>query len=223
MLELGLKILLCYLIGSMMGSLIVGRLKGGVDIRTMGSGNAGGTNALRTQGVVFALMVIVVDIGKGVIAALVVPGLEIPGVATDPLLSRETLMLGCAAASVIGHLWPVWHKFRGGKGAATVFGTLIVIVPDSILLLLLVWAWALVLFGYVGFATMLAGIAAPMYMALMHLPHDQNVFFYCLAMSMLLIFSHRSNIRRMLDGTESRNTRLMVFRRVREKPDDETQ
>ena len=101
MLELGSKILLCYLIGSIMGSLIVGRLKGGVDIRTMGSGNAGGTNALRTQGVVFALMVIVVDIGKGVIAALVVPGLEIPGVASDPLLSRETLMLGCANPGLV--------------------------------------------------------------------------------------------------------------------------
>lgn len=220
MLELASKILLCYLIGSIMGSLLVGRLKGGVDIRTMGSGNAGGTNALRTQGVVFALMVIVVDIGKGVIAAAVVPGLSLPGVPADPLLSESTLLLACSAAAVVGHLWPIWHRFRGGKGAATVLGTLIVIVPAMVLPLLLLWAWALALFGYVGLATMVAGAGAPLYMALMHLPHDQDVFFYCLAMSLLLIFSHRSNISRMLKGTESRNKRLMLFRRGRGNSDD---
>ena len=84
MLELGVKILLSYFIGSLMGSMIVGKLRGGVDIRTQGSGNAGGTNALRTQGVMFALGVIVIDIGKGAIGAGVIPGLELPYVAEDP-------------------------------------------------------------------------------------------------------------------------------------------
>ena len=84
MLELGSKFLLSYFIGSLMGSIIVGRLCGGVDIRTMGSGNAGGTNALRTQGLLFALGVIIVDVGKGVLATALIPGLDIPGIATDP-------------------------------------------------------------------------------------------------------------------------------------------
>ena len=73
MLELGVKFLISYFIGSLMGAIIIGRLRGGVDIRTMGSGNAGGTNALRTQGLMFALGVVVIDIGKGVVGAGVVP------------------------------------------------------------------------------------------------------------------------------------------------------
>ena len=83
MLELGIKFLISYVIGSLMGALIVGKLRGGVDIRTMGSGNAGGTNALRTQGALFALGVVIIDVGKGVIGAGVVPGLELPFVPAD--------------------------------------------------------------------------------------------------------------------------------------------
>ena len=99
MLELSIKFLLSYFIGSVMGSMVIGRLRGGVDIRTMGSGNAGGTNALRTQGWVFALGVVIIDIGKGAIGAGVVPGLNMPFVATDVALSRDWLTLCCAAAA----------------------------------------------------------------------------------------------------------------------------
>ena len=215
MLELGVKFLLSYFIGSVMGSMVVGRLRGGVDIRTMGSGNAGGTNALRTQGWVFALGVVVIDIGKGVAGTGVVPGLNLPFVATDPALARDWLTLCCAAAAVIGHVWPMWHKFRGGKGAATLIGTLIVLSPDLILPVLLVWGIVLTSFGYVGFATIAAGVAAPIYLAATRLPEDQPLFIYCATMALYIIFSHRSNLQRMRDGTESRQTRLMLFRRQR--------
>ncbi len=213
MLELGTKFLVAYFIGSIMGSLVVGRLRGGIDIRKSGSGNAGGTNALRTQGWVFALAVVVVDVGKGVIAAGVVPGLDLPFVATDPELSRVWLAFCCAGAAVIGHVWPMWHEFRGGKGAATLVGTLIFLAPNLILPVLLVWAWVLVLFGYVGFATITAAVSAPIYLALTRLPEDQPLFVYCVVMAIYLVFSHRSNLQRMRDGTENRNTRLMIFRR----------
>jgi glycerol-3-phosphate acyltransferase PlsY len=215
MLELGVKFLLSYFIGSVMGSMVVGRLRGGVDIRTMGSGNAGGTNALRTQGWVFALGVVVIDIGKGVAGTGVVPGLNLPFVATDPALARDWLTLCCAAAAVIGHVWPMWHKFRGGKGAATLVGTLIVLSPDLILPVLLVWGIVVTSFGYVGFATITAGVAAPIYLAATRLPEDQPLFIYCATMALYIIFSHRSNLQRMRDGTESRQTRLMLFRRQR--------
>ena len=99
MLELGVKFLISYFIGSLMGAMIVGKLRGGVDIRTMGSGNAGGTNALRTQGMWFALGVVVVDIGKGIVGAGVVPGLDLPFVPTDPEISRTWLTVSCAAAA----------------------------------------------------------------------------------------------------------------------------
>lgn len=215
MLELGTKFLIAYFIGSIMGSLLVGRLRGGIDIRKEGSGNAGGTNALRTQGWLFALAVMVVDVGKGALAAGVVPGLDLPFVATDPELSRAWLALCCAGAAVVGHVWPMWHEFRGGKGAATLVGTLIVLAPNLILPVLLVWAWVLVLFGYVGLATITAAVSAPLYLALTKLPEDQPLFIYCVVMAIYLVFSHRSNLQRMRDGTENRNTRLMMFRRKR--------
>ena len=216
MLELGVKFLLSYFVGSVMGSIVVGWLRGGVDIRTMGSGNAGGTNALRTQGWVFALGVVIIDIGKGVVGAGVVPGLSVPFVTTDPALARDWLTLCCAAAAVIGHVWPMWHKFKGGKGAATLVGTLIILSPELILPVLLVWGIVLTSFGYVGFATITAGVAAPIYLAATRFPEDQPLFIYCATMALYIIFSHRSNLQRMRDGTESRQARLMLFRRQRE-------
>ncbi len=213
MLELGTKFLLSYFIGSLMGSMVMGRIRGGVDIRTMGSGNAGGTNALRTQGWIFALGVVIVDVGKGVIGTGVVPGLELPFIAADPQISRVWLTLSCASASVIGHVWPMWHQFRGGKGAATLIGTLIVLAPSLIAPVLAVWLLVFLLSGFVGFATMTAGVAAPLVLGLTRLPNDQPVFIYCVAMSMYIIFSHRSNIQRMRDGTENRVTRAMLLRK----------
>ena len=202
MLELGTKFLISYFIGSLMGALIVGRLRGGVDIRTMGSGNAGGTNALRTQGIAFALGVVIIDVGKGVIGTGVVPGLELPFIATDPTVSRTWLTLCCGTAVVFGHVWPVYHRFRGGRGAATLIGTLIVLGPDLILPLIFVWAFVLVLSGYVGLATMTAGVALPVWIGFMYLPDKQPLFIYTVVMAGFVIFWHRANIRRLLAGDE---------------------
>ncbi|MBT8080223.1 MAG: glycerol-3-phosphate acyltransferase, partial [Gammaproteobacteria bacterium] len=180
MLELGSKFLICYFIGSVMGSMIVGRLRGGVDIRTMGSGNAGGTNALRTQGWLFALGVMIIDVGKGVLAAGVIPSLELPIATNDPRVSRTWLTLSCAAGAVIGHVWPMWHRFRGGKGAATLIGTIGVLSPGLIIPAVVVWLLALTLSGYVGLSTMAASISAPIYLALTQWPQAQAMIMYCL-------------------------------------------
>jgi glycerol-3-phosphate acyltransferase PlsY len=221
MLELGVKFLISYFIGSLMGAMIVGKLRGGVDIRTMGSGNAGGTNALRTQGVAFALGVVVIDIGKGFVGAGIVPGLDVPFVPADPEVSRRWLALCCAAAAVFGHVWPVFHRFRGGKGAATIVGTLLVLGPELILPLVLVWAWVLVMTGYVGLATMIAASSVPLWIAVTRLPNDQPLFIYTAVMAAFVIGWHRSNIQRMREGTEHRNTRLMLFSRKRRAGEDE--
>ncbi|MDH3748847.1 MAG: glycerol-3-phosphate 1-O-acyltransferase PlsY [Gammaproteobacteria bacterium] len=223
MLELGSKFLISYLIGSLMGSLIMGQLKGGVDIRTMGSRNAGATNALRTQGLAFAVGVMLIDVGKGVIGTAIVPGLELPFVGTDPEISRTWLTLCCAAAAVMGHVWPIYHRFRGGKGAATMVGTLLVLEPVLVLPVILVWAWVLTLAGFVGLATMAAAVALPAWLAATRLPEDQPLFIYSVAMAMFIIYCHRSNIQRMRDGTEHRHTKLMIFRSRRQSvSDDET-
>jgi len=218
MLELGVKFLVCYFLGSVLGSMAMGRFAGGVDIRTVGSGNAGGTNALRTQGFLFALGVVIIDVGKGMVAAGLVPQLAIPFVPEDPQVSRTWLTLSCAAASVIGHVWPLWHNFRGGKGAATLVGTLAVLSPWLLVPLLVVFAWVLVLFGFVGLATMSAGVFVAFYVGVTRLPEDEPLFIYTLAMAAYLLWSHRSNIRRMLDGTENRNPRVMLFRRRGNEP-----
>ena len=216
MLELSVKFLLSYFVGSVMGSMLVGWFRGGVDIRTMGSGNAGGTNALRTQGWIFALGVVIIDVGKGALGAGVVPGLNLPYVGTDPTLSREWLTLCCAAAAVIGHVWPMWHKFRGGKGAATLAGTFLVLSPELLLPVLLAWAIVLTSFGYVGFATIASTITAPIFIAATRFPDDQPLFIYCVTMVLMIIFTHRSNLQRMRDGSESRQVCLMLFRRQHE-------
>ena len=212
MLELGVKFLISYFIGSLMGAMIVGKLRGGVDIRELGSGNAGGTNALRTQGFVFALGVVIIDIGKGVIGAGVVPLLDIPFVPEDPSISRTWLTLSCASAAVFGHVWPIYHGFRGGKGGATLIGTLAVLAPQLIIVVLLVFAAILVSTGYVGLSTMSAAVALPVWVAITRLPEDQPLFIYLAVMAMLVIYWHRSNIQRMLGGNENRNPRVMLFK-----------
>lgn len=215
MLELGVKFLLSYFVGSFLGSMIVGRLRGGIDIRTMGSGNAGGTNALRTQGWVFALGVLLIDVGKGALAAGVISAIELPVIGNDPAVSREWLRYACGAAVVVGHVWPIWHRFRGGKGAATLIGTLIALAPGLLVPLLLVWAWMLVLTGYVGLSTIMAGLVAPLWVGFTRLPEEQPLFVYCLGLALFLLYTHRSNIQRMMAGTESRNRSLMLFGRNR--------
>ena len=213
MLELGLKFLLSYGLGSIMGAMVAGALKGGVDIRTMGSGNAGGTNALRTQGWMFALGVIVVDIGKGALGAGVVPGLALPIPADEIAPSAELLTYSCAAATVIGHVWPIWHRFRGGKGAATLIGTLLVLAPIVLLPILAAWLVLVTLFGYVGLATMTGGVVGALFVGATRLPEEFGLFAYVVFCAAFMIYTHRSNIERMRAGNENRNTRLMIFRR----------
>ncbi len=139
MLELGLKVLISYLVGSVNGSLLLGRLKG-IDIRSVGSGNAGGTNALRALGKLFALGVMIIDIGKGFLAPWLLPALVLPSVPVDPAVSREWLMLACAGAAVFGHCYPVWFEFRGGKGAATAIGAMLAVAPTALIPAAIVWS-----------------------------------------------------------------------------------
>jgi len=221
MLELGVKFLISYFVGSLMGAMIVGKLRGGIDIRTMGSGNAGGTNALRTQGLGFAIGVVLIDIGKGAFGAGVVPGLELPFIPTDPEISRNWLTICCSVAAVFGHVWPIYHRFRGGKGAATLVGTFIILGPELVLPLLLVWASVLIISGYVGLATMIAAVSVPVWVGITRLPDDQALFIYCFVMAAYVVRWHRSNIQRMRDGSEHRNTKLMIFSSKRRSASDE--
>jgi acyl phosphate:glycerol-3-phosphate acyltransferase len=213
MLELAIKTLLAYLLGSLIGSLLVGRLRGGVDIRNLGSGNAGGTNALRTQGPVFALWVIAIDAGKGWLAATVLPDLNLPLVGIDSGIDRLWLAVACATAVVVGHVYPVWYGFRGGKGAATLVGVLLGLKPIALAPVLSVWLIVVMVSGFVGLATMLATAAFPAYVAVTAIDPSFALLTFGCAMLLFVCYTHRSNIERMRAGTENRAQRLWLLRR----------
>jgi glycerol-3-phosphate acyltransferase PlsY len=210
MLELGIKTLIAYFLGTLLGSLILGRLRG-VDIRSLGSGNAGATNAMRTQGKFFGLMVLLIDIVKGVAAVLWVPGLGVPGLSADPEVSRQWLTLACGFAVILGHVYPVWFGFRGGKGVATVVGVVGALQSWLLLPLIASWLIVVVLTGYVGLASMLAGACLAMAVYWRE-PANVPLLLFCIGITVFVIFTHRGNIARMVAGTESRARRLWLFR-----------
>ena len=163
----------------------------------MGSGNAGGTNALRTQGLGFALGVVVIDVGKAVLAAGLLPSLQLAG-PVDPAIAAPA----CGFAAVVGHCYPLYYGFRGGKGAATAVGTLLILQPWLLVPMILTWLLVLLATGYVGAATVLAGFSlAP---AALWWGGSSELVTFCVAIALFMAFTHRSNLKRLRAGTENR-------------------
>lgn len=200
-----IRIILSYLIGSISGSMVIGKFKK-VDIREMGSGNAGGTNAFRTQGTLFALGVIIIDIFKGFAATYYI-GMGFGDV--------SSLSLTCGFASVIGHIYPIYHQFKGGKGAGTLIGALLALPLSGIVIptLILIWLVILVITGYVGLGTIITGISFPIYLYLFNNQVPELMIFGMLC-SILIIFTHRSNIIRMYRGEENQFEKIMIFKKI---------
>jgi glycerol-3-phosphate acyltransferase PlsY len=208
MAELLTKIVLAYLLGTCMGGYIVGRLRG-VDLRAHGSGNVGATNALRTQGGAFALVVLAIDVGKGVLAATAVaPGALAAG--------REALPYYCGAAAAIGHVYPAWFGFRGGKGAATLAGIFATLLTAALPWMLLAFALVLVLTGYVGLGTVTAALTALLWVTCFS-AHGlfSAVGIFTVVMAALVVFTHRQNLARVWQGRENRFEKAMLLRRWR--------
>ena len=202
-----LFLLLCaYLLGSVSGSLLLGRFRG-VDIRTQGSGNAGGTNALRTQGVKFALGVVLIEIGKGALVA----GLARQLAPLDGPLSPPALAFSAAFVADLGLVWPLWHGFRGGKGVGTLLGGVAVLWPMALPPLLLVWIGVLVASGYVGLASIIA--TASLLPLALWLNVDAPALWFSIAAAVLVLFTHRANVQRLRAGTELRFERVRFWRR----------
>ena len=203
------KLVVAYLIGSISGALLLGRLRG-VDIRTVGSGNAGGTNAFRTQGAAFAAGVVAIDIGKGALAVLL-GDVPIGAGAPSPLAQA----LACGFACAIGHVWPVFFGFRGGKGAATLVGALLAVAPGAAILPVLVWLGTLATTGYVGLSTVFAGLALPVALLLVATGRAFGpLMLFGLGAAALLVLTHRDNLRRVRDGTEPRFERARIIGRM---------
>ena len=210
MIELMLKGALSYLLGSIVGSLAVARLTGGADIRTLGSGNAGATNALRTQGRKVALVVLVIDLAKGWIATAMVATWAMPAgiTAASTALAAWSAPV-CGLAVMLGHVYPLWYGFRGGKGVATLLGAVLGIKAWLLLPMILTWLAAVIAFGYVGLASILGAVALAVALALTRSGTPLLVFGVLSAL--LILYTHRSNLARMRAGTESRARRLWLF------------
>jgi glycerol-3-phosphate acyltransferase PlsY len=208
--ELLVKGGLSYLLGSIVGSLVIGRFRG-VDIRSLGSGNAGATNALRTQGGRIAFWVLVIDLTKGWIAThLIAPSL-LPGIAPSAPALHAWCVTVCGLAVILGHVYPLWFGFRGGKGVATLVGAVLGIHPWLLLPMVLTWLAAVMLFGFVGLASMLSAFALAVAIALSAGSPRAPLLTFGILIALLILFTHRANIARMSAGTESRARRLWLF------------
>jgi len=202
-----------YLLGSVSGSLVLGRFRN-IDIRAQGSGNAGGTNALRILGWKFALAVIVIDVGKGILAAGMLPQLA-PWLSASPA-SHLTLGAMAGFAAVLGHIWPIYFRLRGGKGAGTAVGVVAILAPWCILPLVLVWIFTIIGTGYVGLATVLAGLSlVPSMWLLGPDPLPLPLGLLAVGLAVLLVFTHRSNLTRLKSGTENRFEKARLIKRRR--------
>lgn len=209
MLEIFLKALVAYLLGTIMGGMVIGALRGGVDLRKLGSGNLGATNALRTQGKGFALAVLLLDIGKGVLAVTLLPMWPW----ADSSLSRESVAYLCGVAVAVGHIYPVWFRFRGGKGVATLAGVFATLLPLALPWMLAVFALLVLLTGYVSLASVCGALTAALYVGLGEgLNSHAGVF--TLTMSLLVIFKHRGNLKRVMNGDEPRFERARLLGRA---------
>lgn len=196
-------IVLAYLIGSISNATWISRQFFQRDIRDYGSGNAGATNTFRVLGPKVGVVVLALDMLKGIIAvklAYTLPYYTLPIHATQLV----NLQVGLGLAAVLGHIFPIWYDFRGGKGIATLFGMVLAIQPLVALSCVGVFLLILFLTRYVSLSSILAGIAFPL--LLIFIFREQEVFYriFAIAIALLIILTHQKNIGRLINGTENK-------------------
>jgi len=197
-------ILLSYLIGSFPTSVVWGRLTRRIDIRDYGSKNPGGTNAVRVLGWQAGIVVLCVDIAKGALAAALVAKIRIDPIALD----HELIQIIAGISAVVGHVWTVLAKFKGGKGVATAAGTLIAIYPWAALICFLVFMMIAMTTRYISVGSVTAASILPFVLIITERMSDNNIsnslLFCVFLLSGLIVYTHRANIRRLMEGTETR-------------------
>ncbi len=199
-------IVLAYLIGSVSNAIWISRYFFHKDIRDYGSGNAGATNTFRVLGAKVGVVVLALDMLKGVIAvklAYLLPFYTMPVHGTQLI----NLQIGLGLAAVVGHIFPIWYDFRGGKGIATLFGMVLAIQPLIALCCVGVFVLILFLTRYVSLSSILAGIAFPL--LLIFIFREQEVFYriFAIVTALLVVLTHQKNIGRLLNGTENKMKR----------------
>ena len=209
-------LLLSYLTGSVPTSIIVGRVTRGIDIRDYGSGNAGGTNAFRVLGLKPALVVVLMDIFKGWFAAAMISGWTFETALGElPFSDPHLAAILCGAAAVLGHTFTLFAGFRGGKGVGTLGGMILHLFPLALLLGLAVWLLLLVATGYVSLGSMTTVTLFPLVTYLRDGTLNSSLGYFSLLIVAFIWFTHRSNLARLLAGTENRFEKAMIWRRKR--------
>jgi glycerol-3-phosphate acyltransferase PlsY len=211
-----LLIVLAYLIGSIPTAVWVSKFFFGVDIREYGSGNAGATNTYRVLGTKWGTFVMVVDILKGVLASFLY--LLLPYYLTNEF-QRTNLMVGLGLAAVLGHIYPIWAGFKGGKGVATVFGMVLAIQPIVALCVVGIFLFVLYLTRFVSLSSILASIAFPVFILVIFNEPEPLYRIFAIAVALLVILTHQKNINRLLSGNESK-ARILKYRDRRKMKDE---
>jgi acyl phosphate:glycerol-3-phosphate acyltransferase len=213
MLSLLAIIVLSYIVGSIPTSIIITRITRGIDIREHGSGNAGGTNVFRVVGWKYGLLVVAIDILKGYLATILIPKLmigDLPFNNRTPFEDITVLRIIGGCSAILGHIWTAFGQFRGGKGIATAGGVLLALATVEVLVALGVFAVVFIISRYVSLGSISAAISFPLAMLARHnIFHAQlqgynTLIFFSIGITLLLLYTHRSNIKRLLEGTENR-------------------
>lgn len=210
-----LLVVVAYLLGSISNAIWIGKLFYGVDVREYGSKNAGATNVLRTLGWKAALPVFLLDMAKGVLAVQLVRFTKLVP-ETNPYVGYQ---IALGAAVFIGHIFPVFARFRGGKGVATMTGVLLSMHPYALLISFIVWLLIFLPTRYVSLSSICASIAFPIVVIVafgmfIDTAETLTMKIFSVAVCLIIIYTHRTNIKRLIKGEESKT----VFRKKVELP-----
>ncbi|MCE2503091.1 MAG: glycerol-3-phosphate 1-O-acyltransferase PlsY [Chlorobi bacterium] len=220
--QLTFIIILAYLFGAIPSAVIVGKLFFNEDIREKGSGNMGSTNTFRTLGWKAGVAVQVLDVAKGIAAVMtarVIFNGNLPFPNMTPFEDVTVVSVIAGIAAVIGHVWTVFGGFRGGKGINTTLGMLIAITPIEVAIAIGIFILVLLASGYVSLGSMIAAASLPTTMVVRHtifgveIQSYHTLLLFIIGLAGFLIFTHRANIKRLLQGRENRFTKLWVFRK----------
>lgn len=204
MIKLLLMIIISYLVGSIPTAIIYGKVSRGIDIRQHGSGNAGATNVFRVLGWKAGLLVLLIDMAKGLLATLWIYKLG----SNSGIGNIEFVKIIAGMSAVVGHIWTIFAGFKGGKGVGTGAGMIIGIVPDAVLIGVLVFIIMVILTRYVSLGSVLASLSIPLYLFMKRFIFLSTVsptlLVFGSLIPVLIIYTHRSNIQRLLRGTENK-------------------
>jgi len=220
-------LLIAYLIGAIPTSVIAGKLLRGIDIRKEGSGNAGATNVWRVLGWKAGVTVLTIDLGKGILAASVIPLISFGSISIDPLL----IPILCGLAAVIGHVFPIYTGFRGGKGVATAAGMLLAVAPIPVGIGVGVFGapipvgigvgvfgLTLLFFGRVSLGSLVGALSVPLTIALLNryttLHYHPLLLALTSALVLFIFVTHRGNITRLICGTERSALSFNLWKKI---------